>query len=159
MNDPRRTDSHRRDPRSADPRAAEARRLRATTRMSLAQLRDHLGVTRDTLADWLWNEPVPDWTRRPRAKDALRERAVQLRTEGRTVPQIAAELSVAKSTAYQWVKHLPLEATFEQGAERRRRHAKHMTDIRWGPHRLARDAERAAATGTAAAWVGELSDR
>jgi transposase-like protein len=142
-----------------DPRRDEARRLRASTRMSLSQLRNHFGVSRDTLADWLWNEPVPDWTRRPNAKDELRARAVQLRTEGRSVPQIATELKVTKSTAYQWVKHLPLDPTAEQGAERRRRHAQHMTDTRWEPHRQARDAERATVNQAEAAWVGELSDR
>jgi hypothetical protein len=104
-----------------DPRRAEARRLRSTERMTLQQLRDHFGVSRDTLADWLWNEPTPDWTRRPNAKDELRKQAVQLRIEGRTVPEIAAELAVAKSTAYQWVKHLPLDATIAQGQARRRR--------------------------------------
>jgi hypothetical protein len=78
-----------------DSRRDEARLLRATTRMSLAQLRDHLGVSRDTLADWLWNEPVPAWTRRPNAKDELRARAVELLTEGRSVPEISTELGVA----------------------------------------------------------------
>ena len=142
-----------------DPRRAEARRLRATTRMSLAQLRAHFGVSRNTVADWLWNEPIPDWTRRPNAKDELRARAVQLRSEGRTVPQIADELSVAKSTAYQWVKHLPLDATVEQGQERRRRHSRHMTDTRWKPLRQARDADRAAVNESESTWVGDLSDR
>lgn len=75
------------------------------------------------------------------------------------MPQISAELGVAKSTAYQWVKHLPLDATIEQGAERRRRHSRHMTDTRWEPHRVARDGERAAAVEGSAAWVGKLSDR
>jgi hypothetical protein len=100
----------------------------ATARLSLSQLRDHFGVSRDTLAEWLWNEPTPDWTRRPNAKDELRAQVVQLRTEGRSVPEIAGERGVAKSTAWQWVKHLPLNPTAEQGAERRRRHAQHMPD-------------------------------
>lgn len=142
-----------------DPRRDEARRLRAHARMSLAQLRDHFGVSRDTLADWLWGEPTPDWTRRPNAKDELREQAVELRRIGRTVPQIAAELGVAKSSAYQWVKHLSLDATIEQGAERRRRHSKRIADTRWEPHRRARDAERAEVNEAGVAWVGALSDR
>lgn len=127
--------------------------------MSLAQLREHFGVSRDTLADWLWGEPTPEWTRRPTAKDRLREQALELRRSGRTVPEISAELGVAKSTAYHWVKHLPLDATIEQGAERRRQHSKHMTDTRWEPHRRARDAERAAVNEAGAARVGTLSDR
>lgn len=142
-----------------DPRRDEARRLRADRRMSLAQLRDHFGVSRDTLAGWLWDEPTPEWTRRPNAKDELRAQAVELRQAGRSVPEIAAELAVAKSTAYQWVKHLPLTATVERGAERRRRHSRQMTDARWQPHREARDAERAAVQEAGAAWVGTLTDR
>jgi hypothetical protein len=142
-----------------DPRRDEARRLRTDARMSLAQLREHFGVSRDTLADWLWGEPTPEWTRRPNAKDDLREQAVELRRKGQTVPQIATELGVAKSSAYQWVKHLPLDATIERGAERRRRHSKQMTDARWEPHRRARDAERAEVNESLSGWVGELSDR
>lgn len=137
-----------------DPRRDEARRLRADAHMSLADLRTHFGVDRDILAGWLWDEPS-----RTRGLDGLRREAVELRQAGRTVPQISAELGVAKSTAYQWVKHLPLDATIEQGAERRRRHSRHMTDTRWQPHRQARDAQRTAVVEDAARWVGELSDR
>jgi transposase len=142
-----------------DARAVEARRLRAQTRMSLAQLRDHFGVSRDTMAAWLWDEPTPEWTRRPTAKDDLRAEAVALRREGHTVPQIAERLSVSKSSAYLWVKHIPLEATAERAHERRSRHSRQVAEARWEPLRMQRDAERARTTESEAGWVGRLSER
>jgi transposase len=142
-----------------DPRRAEARRLRQETRMSLAQLRHHFGVSRDTMADWLWGLPTPEWTQRPNAKDDLRDQAIELRRGGCSVPDIAAKLKVAKSTAYLWTRHLPLDPTPEQAIERRRRHMEHMREARWEPHRRARDARRASITSEAAVWVGGLSDR
>jgi transposase len=142
-----------------DPRAGEARRLRAESRMSLAQLREHFGVNRDTMAAWLWDEPTPEWTRRPRAKDDLRELAVKMRQDGDTVPQIAEALGVSKSTAYLWVKHLPLDETSEKAQQRRREHSKRLAETRWEPMRQKRDADRAATNAAQADWVGELSER
>jgi hypothetical protein len=142
-----------------DPRRDEARRMRVETRMSLAQLRDHFGVSRDTMADWLWGLAVPEWTRRPNAKDDLRAKAIALRREGYTVPQIAEQIGVAKSSAYQWVKHLPLDATVERAHERRSAHSKRVADARWEPLRNVRDVERAATNAAERAWVGSLSER
>jgi hypothetical protein len=142
-----------------DPRRAGARRLRLQTRMSLAQLRDHFGVSRDTMADWLWGVPTPEWTRRPRAKDDLRAEAVGLRQNGCTVPEIAENVGVSRRTAYQWVKHLPLDATIERAHERRSRHSQRVAEARWEPLRKARDVERATTSQGEAARVGELSDR
>ena len=142
-----------------DPRRAEARRLRCETRMSLAQLREHFGVSRDTLTDWLRGLPTPEWTQRPMAKDELRVQAVELREQGCSVPVIADRLGVAKSSAYLWTRHIPLDRSPEDSAERRRRHMEHMRETRWEPHRQARDAERAATSAESAAWVGTLSDR
>ncbi|GAB1643157.1 resolvase [Krasilnikovia sp. MM14-A1259] len=142
-----------------DPRRTQARQLRVETRMSLAQLRNRFGVSRDTMADWLWGLPVPEWTRRPNAKDELRDRAVALRRAGRTVPDIASELSVSRSTAYLWTRHLPLEPSPERATERQRRHMAEMREARWGPYRVARDAERAATWGRESDWVGALSER
>lgn len=141
-----------------DPRRAEARRLRVTERLSVAELCQRLGVGRVQLTGWLDGIPLPPWTRRPNAKDDLRERAVRLRADGWPVQRIAAELGVAKSTAYQWVRHLPLGGDPEQ-AERRRAHAKLMTDARWDNHRRDRDGRQAAAHADAVAAVGRLSDR
>jgi hypothetical protein len=116
-------------------------------------------VGNETLTDWLRGLPVPEWTRRPNAKDDLRGRAVAMRREGGTVPRIAAELGVSKSTAYLWTRDIPLDRTPAEEQERRRRHMEQMREARWRPHRQARDADRAATGDQLAAWVGQLSDR
>jgi len=127
--------------------------------MSLAQLREHFGVSRDTMATWLWDEPTPEWTRRPRAKDDLRAQAITMRQAGATVPEIAAALTVSKSTAYLWVKHLPLDETSERAQQRRSEHSRRISETRWEPMRQKRDADRAATNAAQAEWVEELSDR
>jgi transposase len=98
-----------------DPRRAEARRLRAEEGLSRAQLMKVFGVGNGTLSDWLRGTEPPEWTRRPRAKDDLRERAVRLRREGATVPEIAEALSVSKSSAYLWTRDLPLDRAPAEG--------------------------------------------
>jgi transposase len=103
--------------------------------------------------------PIPEWTRRPRAKDAQRVRALELRGQGLSANRIAAEVGVSQSTAYLWTKHIPLDATPEAAADRKSRHLEHMREKRWAPHRRARDAERAAVTAAAVEWVGSLSER
>ncbi|MEU3453794.1 helix-turn-helix domain-containing protein [Micromonospora sp. NPDC006766] len=102
--------------------------------------------------------PPPEWSRRPNAKDALRAEAVRLRADGRSVNEIAEQLGVAKSTSYQWVKHLPLNPD-DAAAERRRAHSKLMTDARWSAHREARDTAQAAEQARGAAVVGALDQR
>ena len=43
----------------------------------------------EPLSTWLRDVPAPAWTRRPRAKDDLRETAVAMRKEGRSYREIA----------------------------------------------------------------------
>ncbi|MFD5441622.1 hypothetical protein [Streptomyces tendae] len=75
---------------------------------SLRQIRDELGVhNKGTLQRLVEGEPPPEWTKRPRAKDDLRERARELRLEGRTYNQIQAELGCSKSSVSLWVRDLP----------------------------------------------------
>jgi transposase len=142
-----------------DARQTEARRLRLETRMSIAQLKNHFGVSRDTISDWLKDLPNPEWTLRPQAKDELRAEAIELRKNGCSVPDIARRLGVAKSTAFLWTRHLPLDPTPEHAEARVRQHMEHMREVRWEPHRRERDANRAAVNEEQAAWVGTLSDR
>lgn len=141
-----------------DPRRAEARRLRTDPGLSRPELMRHFGVGNSTLTEWLRGVPTPEWTRRPRAKDDVREQAVRLRRHGSTVPSIAAELGVSTSTAYRWTRDLPIE-TPAQAAARRSLHSKRVAEARWEPLRQARDAERASVTDASAGWVGDLSDR
>ena len=55
---------------------AEARLLRARSRMSLTQLKDHFGVSRDTLAAWLHDEGRDDGEAANMAKYAAAEAAL-----------------------------------------------------------------------------------
>ena len=142
-----------------DPRRAEARRLRVDPGMSRSQLKSRFGVGDATLSEWLRGLESPAWTKRPNAKDDLRELAITMRRNRCTVPQIAAELRVSKSTAYLWTKHIPLDLSPAEREERQRRHMEHMREARWGPHRKARDADRAATGKRFCDWVGDLSDR
>lgn len=139
--------------------AAEARRLRIEEELSNRQIRERLGIGKEVLSELLRGIPPPKWTRRPNAKDALRAEAVRMRAAGRSVNDIAAELGVSKSTAYLWVRHLPLDADLEAERARRRAHAKVMTDARWGEYRVARDELEKGIREKAAHWVGTLRER
>jgi transposase len=130
----------------------EARRLRAEEQLSIAQIQQRLGVSKHVLTDWLRGIPAPAWTRRPNAKDDVRSRAVELRGEGWSVNDIALELGVARSTAWQWVKHLPLDRDTHA-------HAKLMAEARWATHRVARESRRDLILTSASAGVGRLSPR
>jgi orotate phosphoribosyltransferase-like protein len=60
-----------------------------------------------TLNEALRGEPSPPWTRRPNARDDLRDAARKLRREGLDYKRIAAELGVSKSSVSLWVRDLP----------------------------------------------------
>ncbi len=138
--------------------AVEARRLRVDEQLSGRQIQERLGVSKTVLQEWLRGIPPPDWTRRPTAKDGLRASALELRLQGWSVNDIAVELGVARSTAWQWVKHLPLDPDSER-ARMKREKGRQLTDGRWRAHRVARDLRRASIRSAAAAEVGPLSDR
>ncbi len=142
-----------------DARRDEARRLRVDPGMSRAQLMKHFGVGNGKLSEWLRGLDPPEWTQRPNAKDDLRKVAIEMRNDGYSVPRIATELGVSKSTAYLWTKHLPLDRTPAEREERKRRHMEHMQEVRWEPYRKERDADRAAVGEQLSSWVGELSER
>jgi transposase len=140
-----------------DPRRVEARRLRSEEGLSRSQIMKVFGVGNGTLSEWLRGVDPPEWTRRPRAKDEVREQAVELRRGGATVPEIAEALGVSKSSAYLWTRHLPLDASPEEAAARRSRHSKQVAEARWEPLNRARDSERAQINAMRESWVGELS--
>ena len=76
--------------------------------LSRRQIRDRLHVhNNDILNRLLEGEPAPDWTRRPNAKDDLREQARELRKQGMTYDQIQVELGCSKSSISLWVRDLP----------------------------------------------------
>ncbi|MGW4497615.1 helix-turn-helix domain-containing protein [Micromonospora sp. NPDC004336] len=89
----------------------------------------------------------------------LYEQALRLRRGGCTVPEIAKRVGVARSTAYQWVRHLPIDHDSDEARARRRAHSKVMTDAQWDRHRAVRDAARAETVTKVAAWVKQLRHR
>jgi transcriptional regulator with XRE-family HTH domain len=91
-----------------------ARELRLVEGLSAGQIGERLGVPARTVARWIHGLPVPAWTRRPNAKDQVRARAVALRAQGWSVPDIARELGVARSTAWLWVREQPLDPASER---------------------------------------------
>ncbi|TCB99743.1 resolvase [Micromonospora zingiberis] len=141
-----------------EPRADDVRRLRTEEQLSVREIRARTGLGRNRVYELLRGVPPPARTRRRNAKDDLRAEAVALRSTGHSVPEIARRLGVSRSTAYLWVRHLPLDRDPEE-QQRRRAHSKTMTDARWAAHRQARDEAQAAAHASAARTVGELDDR
>ncbi|MFJ3903331.1 hypothetical protein [Streptomyces sp. NPDC090025] len=76
--------------------------------LSRRQIRDRIHVdNNDLLNRLLQGEPPPAWTRRPNAKDDLRDRARELRLAGMTYDQIQVELGCSKSSISLWVRDLP----------------------------------------------------
>ncbi|MEV5801052.1 hypothetical protein [Streptomyces collinus] len=75
---------------------------------SLRQIRDELKVfNNDILNQLVKGEPPPEWTKRPNAKDDLREKARELRLQGWTYDRIQAALGCSKSSISLWVRDLP----------------------------------------------------
>ncbi len=125
---------------------------------SVRQIKQILGpMSNATLNDALKGEPPPEWTRRPNAKDELRARARELRSQGMDYEEIAAALGVAKGSVSLWVRDLPTPARLSY-AECRKRSAEGSARY-WAVERPAREAHRKAAREAAAAEIGHLTDR
>ncbi|MGW0731571.1 hypothetical protein [Streptomyces sp. NPDC002851] len=122
---------------------------------SLRQIRNELKVyNNDILNQLVKGEPPPEWTKRPNAKDDLRERARELRIQGWTYDRIQAELGCSKSSISLWVRDLPRpEPRYTPEEQQALMHA--------GLARLrsAQDEERERVRRAAHLEVGELSDR
>ncbi|WP_051366481.1 helix-turn-helix domain-containing protein [Hamadaea tsunoensis] len=88
----------------------------------------------------------------------LREQAIALKIDGHSVPSIARRLGVARSTAWEWTRHVPLADDTAEG-QRRRAHAKAMTDARWERHRVQRAAEEERLAVECAGVIGGLDER
>ncbi|MGW3492522.1 hypothetical protein [Streptomyces sp. NPDC001020] len=122
---------------------------------SLRQIRDELQVhNKETLQRLVEGEPPPEWTKRPRAKDDLRERARELRKQGWTYNQIQAELGCSKSSVSLWVRDLPHPEPKCTPEEQRARMNAGLAHLY-----ASRAREREATKQAASAAIGELSDR
>ncbi|MFD9303267.1 hypothetical protein ACFWCB_11520 [Streptomyces sp. NPDC060048] len=123
--------------------------------LSRREIRDRLQVFNgEILNRLLQGEPPPPWTKRPNAKDDLRDQARALRLEGLTYDQIQIELGCSKSSISLWVRDLPKP-------ERRRTTEESSAIARRGWERTLeiRDEERRQVKLDAAAEIGRLSDR
>ncbi len=125
---------------------------------SRREIKEILGpISNSTLNDALAGTPPPDWARRPNAKDDIRARARELRSQGLGYNEIVAELGVSKSSVSLWVRDLPQPPRMS-GAEGRQRAIEGARRY-WERERQVRDAQRAADVARAAEGIGDLSDR
>src|SRR3984957_20223683 len=125
---------------------------------SRRQIKQILGpMSNSTLNDALKDEPPPEWTLRPNAKDELRAKARELRGQGLDYEEIAAALGVAKSSVSLWVRDLAVPERLSY-AECRKRSAEGARRC-WTAERPVREARRAAVRDAAAAQIGGLTSR
>lgn len=141
-----------------DSLVARARQLRSDEGLSTSEIAARLAVPRSTVRGWFAGMPPAAGSWRPGAKDRARQRAIGLRATGWAVPEIAQELGVARSTAWLWVRHLPLDVDSPR-SQARRNAARANADSRWRTHRVEREAHRLAVLADSISKVGKLSDR
>ena len=123
---------------------------------SRRQIKEILGTMSNSILDEaLKGEPPPEWTRRARAKDDLRERARELRTQGLDYEKIADALGISKSSVSLWVRDLPIPERLSY--EECRRRSAEGAHRYWAAERPVRAAARAATCATAAAQIGPLT--
>jgi hypothetical protein len=99
-----------------------------------------------------------DNPRRSNAKDEVRLQAVELRRQGWSVNDLAVRLGVSKSTAYVWVKHIPLDRDSDRVRQKQERAALVQAG-RWEERRAARDRRAAEVRAAAAVELGVVDDR
>jgi hypothetical protein len=120
---------------------------------SVREIKDALGpVGNRTLSAALNGTPPAEWTHRPNAKDDLRDRARELRTQGLSYNEIVAQLGVSKSSVSLWVRDVPCPERFRYVHNERRAEGLRK-------YNAARAAERMAETEAAAAEIKEITDR
>ena len=136
-----------------DQQAVALRRAGKTRR----EIRQILGVSNRTLDRALRGVPPPAWTRRPRAKDEVRARARELRGRGYTYAEIAAELSVSRSSVSLWTRDMPRVGRISH-EETRKRNAEGVSRY-WQAESLRREARRQALSEAAGSEIGVLNDR
>ncbi len=125
---------------------------------SRREIKEILGpMSNHTLDDALRDTPPPGWTRRPNAKDEVRDEARRLRAQGLAYNEIAGRLGVSKSSVSLWVRDLPRPARLSY-EENRRRSAEGARRY-WENERPIREAQRATQVAAAASCIGALSAR
>ncbi|MEU9593467.1 hypothetical protein AB0D84_27600 [Streptomyces sp. NPDC048193] len=126
--------------------------------LSRRQIRDRLHVdNNDILNRLLEGEPPPEWTKRPNAKDDLRERARELRLQGWTYDQIQVELGCSKSSISLWVRDLPKPE--QRPRTRTRAEASAIAKRGWEATLRVREEERQQTRRKASEEVATMTDR
>jgi transposase len=121
--------------------------------LSRRQIRDRLKISNNDLLNRLvQGEPPPAWTRRPNAKDDLRDRARELRLQGWSYDRIQLELGVSRSSVSLWVRDLPRP-------QRTREEASAIARRGWERTLALRDEARQRTKAAANAEIGTVSDR
>jgi hypothetical protein len=87
-----------------------------------------------------------------------RAAAVELRGQGWSVNDIALEVGIARSTAWLWTKHIPLDRESER-ARLKVETGKLTSAAKWEAYRRRRDANRASTAAQAGLVVGALTER
>ena len=125
--------------------------------LSRSQIADALGLRSggQTLTRWLRGVRPPAGTRRPRAKDDLRETAVAMRTEGRSYREIREVIGVSQSTLYLWLRDVALTDEQRQALTLRGREA---TSARATENRALAARRRAFVRAQARSQIAELSE-
>ena len=122
---------------------------------SLRQIRNELKIyNNDILNQLVKGEPPPAWTKRPNAKDDLREKARELRLQGWTYDRIQVELGCSKSSISLWVRDLPKPERRDPTEQ-----AKLAARKRWEHELAVRDEERQRTKAAAASEIGTLTAR
>jgi len=122
---------------------------------SLRQIRDQLKIfNNDVLNRLVKGEPPPAWTKRPNAKDDLRERARELRLQGWTYDRIQVELGCSRSSVSLWVRDLPRPEPRYTPEEQRA-----LMRDGLARHRAAERQQREESKASALREIGELTDR
>lgn len=124
--------------------------------MSVSRIAHELGVRSTSVVHrWVADIAPPAWTRRPNAKDGIRDQARLLRLGGASLKVIAQDLGVATSTVSVWVRDLPVP----EGLRRRASHANRINGDRWLKERARREEDRQQVKAAGAQIVGQVSDR
>lgn len=90
--------------------------------LSRRQIAERIGLRPDnsSIQRWIADLPRPEWTRRARAKDELRSRALSLRRMGASYSEIATATGVAKGTLSSWLRDIELSSEQRDSIEARR---------------------------------------
>lgn len=134
---------------------ARSLRVAGKSRREIKQLLDV--EDNKLLSKWLEGLPPPEWTKRPNAKDDLREQARDLRRQGLNYKDIAARLHVSLSSVSLWVRDLPVPPRFLPEASKER--SKEGFRRYWEKESKIREAKRSSDIVAASAEIGNLGER